>query len=537
MQSNKLSITIMAFLFYLFCFNHVSYALSGSSEWINPIWQHISTEKTVSVYESLSTPQALVSCSSYESFKSFLKEKFENRSTSFSVNLNYNFEFNEVGNIIIMACDEINDEDGYIKGNIYSRLASWSGFNGDVDINFVMVYWTTYEQEQLVTSRVEEIIPQIIIASMNEEEKTKSIHDWIVLNVEYDQTLQKHSAYDALYGDKETVCQGYSLLTIRLLRDVNIESEFVSGEGYSGGTWGAHAWNLIKVCGNWYHMDTTWDDPVTSPPDPDFIRWEYYLLSDTAMSIDHYWIAADYSAAPENFTSCEIANDIDGDGISDAEDNCPNTSNPNQADTDNDGIGDSCDPVDMDIQYLNMVQKVYIAYYLRPADPGGLYWWADQLRRNNGDMSAIIDAYANSEESIRLWGAINSDNIDSVIDDIYLALFDRLADEGGKQFYVDGFNSGRFTPGTIVLNILDGARNNDAQSIANKLRYCNEFVSILDPDGDYQGPYEATYNRLNVQAARDLLAEIKFDTLNITEQRVRQDIIANIALPGDPILN
>jgi endonuclease I len=35
--------------------------------------------------------------------------------------------------------------------------------------------------------------------------------------------------------------------------------------------------------------------------------------------------------------------DFDGDGILNADDNCPNTSNPNQEDTDGDGIGDVCD--------------------------------------------------------------------------------------------------------------------------------------------------------------------------------------------------
>jgi hypothetical protein len=35
--------------------------------------------------------------------------------------------------------------------------------------------------------------------------------------------------------------------------------------------------------------------------------------------------------------------DSDGDGINDPNDNCPNVSNPDQSDTDNDGIGDACD--------------------------------------------------------------------------------------------------------------------------------------------------------------------------------------------------
>ncbi|MDL0432177.1 thrombospondin type 3 repeat-containing protein [Marinobacter sp. TBZ242] len=44
--------------------------------------------------------------------------------------------------------------------------------------------------------------------------------------------------------------------------------------------------------------------------------------------------------------ACEDTNDRDGDGVPDSEDNCPDTANASQTDTDGDGIGDACDPVD-----------------------------------------------------------------------------------------------------------------------------------------------------------------------------------------------
>lgn len=38
--------------------------------------------------------------------------------------------------------------------------------------------------------------------------------------------------------------------------------------------------------------------------------------------------------------------DSDGDGVADNDDNCPQNGNPNQLDTDNDGLGNLCDPDD-----------------------------------------------------------------------------------------------------------------------------------------------------------------------------------------------
>jgi hypothetical protein len=179
--------------------------------------------------------------------------------------------------------------------------------------------------------------------------------------------------------------------------------------------------------------------------------------------------------------------------------------------------------------YFETVNEVYIAYYQRPADPGGLYYWAQRLNAVQGNLTEIIDAFANSEESLRLYGPINSDTIDDVIDDIYFALFNRAPDEAGKAFYVNGFNDGDFTPGSIVLDILNGAQGNDLLAIENKLEYANFFIQVLDPDGDFIGPYAYDYEISDEQEARDLLAEITYDpasrkTLNMVEEDVIQYI-------------
>lgn len=51
---------------------------------------------------------------------------------------------------------------------------------------------------------------------------------------------------------------------------------------------------------------------------------------------------------PDLDPNCNPGHDSDGDGVSDAADNCPLVPNADQADADGDGIGDACDEPTID---------------------------------------------------------------------------------------------------------------------------------------------------------------------------------------------
>jgi len=136
--------------------------------------------------------------------------------------------------------------------------------------------------------------------------------------------------------------------------------------------------------------------------------------------------------------------------------------------------------------YLDTVQKLYIAYYQRPADPEGLIYWADRM--DKGGAEGMIDAFANSPEAEGLYGNIDKSTIDTVIDSIYQALFNRFADAEGKAYYTDNYIHGTFTTGTICLNILNGATDTtlykDLTTINNKLAAANLFTKTIDTEFD-----------------------------------------------------
>lgn len=132
------------------------------------------------------------------------------------------------------------------------------------------------------------------------------------------------------------------------------------------------------------------------------------------------------------------------------------------------------------VDYFDAVQRIYIAFYQRPADPGGMKYWAARIEAADGDVTTVIDAFANSREATSLYGEITKDVIGDVIEKIYLAVFGRAADMAGKVYYEAEFAKGSISAGNIALAILSAARNQDKTAIANKVAVANEFTQKVD---------------------------------------------------------
>ena len=193
--------------------------------------------------------------------------------------------------------------------------------------------------------------------------------------------------------------------------------------------------------------------------------------------------------------------------------------------------------------YFETVQSIFIAYYQRPADASGLRYWSERLVANGGDVNELINAFANSPESVALYGPINNATIGNVVDSMYLGMFGRLPDAAGKAFYVAGFIAGTFTAGTIALNILDGATGSDAVAIQNKIFASNEFTQIQDGrtyaalDFGLGTVFNATYaGTADAAAARAWLAPVLSSPTTVPSvQQTFTFIKGTIANAGDPI--
>ena len=81
------------------------------------------------------------------------------------------------------------------------------------------------------------------------------------------------------------VCDGYATTTQLLLTIAGLDCITIRGVAASSLGSEGHAWNIIKIDGIHYHLDTTWDDPV--PDTKGFVRYDYFNLTDDEISEDH----------------------------------------------------------------------------------------------------------------------------------------------------------------------------------------------------------------------------------------------------------
>lgn len=194
----------------------------------------------------------------------------------------YKGETSSLKSLLNKAVTGALDADVYTKYVVDSYSFSWRGTGTSATVTVRFVFRETAEQTTYVNNRVKQVVKDIITPGMNDHGKIKAIHDWIVLHLKYDTKLRKYTAYDGIKTG-EAVCQGYALLAYKLLQQAGIHNLIV--EGTAGDQ--LHAWNLVKLQGNWYHMDTTWDDPT--PDQSGRVHYNYYLRTDKQMRKDHTW--------------------------------------------------------------------------------------------------------------------------------------------------------------------------------------------------------------------------------------------------------
>ena len=143
-----------------------------------------------------------------------------------------------------------------VKASISGNSNEGYGLNIFYDVS----YLSSLEQEEKVDEEVSNLLKSLDLSNKTDYQKVKAIYYYICSNVTYDHDnlndesySLKYTAYAALIN-KTAVCQGYASLFYRLALDAGVDTRVISGEAG-----GPHAWNIVKLNGKYYNLDSTWD--------------------------------------------------------------------------------------------------------------------------------------------------------------------------------------------------------------------------------------------------------------------------------------
>ena len=148
-----------------------------------------------------------------------------------------------------------------------------------------------------------DIVAKLIKPDMTDFQKQLILHDYIVNNARYDKENEikdtvpedSHQAYGVLIKGVG-VCDGYSKAMQILLRLSGIDSYLLLAENVDK-TKPGHAWLIVKIDGEHYHLDITWNDPYS--PEGDFLTYDYFNLTDEDIKKDHSMYTWDESLYPK----------------------------------------------------------------------------------------------------------------------------------------------------------------------------------------------------------------------------------------------
>ena len=149
------------------------------------------------------------------------------------------------------------------------------------------------------------VLRNIVSNDMTDAQKLHAIYDWILWRVLYDYEVLdiarlsdavKYESYylesvltdESYYGVCDAMSKAYTLMACI----EGFECVRVIGEAGSSGNRGGHAWNKVKLGGQWYIVDCTWGDAsvqlVAGGAHKEAATHDYLLVTDAMVASNHF---------------------------------------------------------------------------------------------------------------------------------------------------------------------------------------------------------------------------------------------------------
>lgn len=122
--------------------------------------------------------------------------------------------------------------------------------------------------------------------SASDYKKVRYVYKKLIQKVDYNLQSKNNQNIISVFLGKETVCQGYANAMQYLLEQLDVPCVVVTGRAKGG----PHAWNMVKLDGEWYYTDVTWGNSKyhdEEKNDVKYVEYDYLNITTSEMQKDH----------------------------------------------------------------------------------------------------------------------------------------------------------------------------------------------------------------------------------------------------------
>lgn len=146
------------------------------------------------------------------------------------------------------------------------------------------------EYESRLRQEIRKIMASYSVLESSEYEKVVALHDCLAKNIKYEYGSHSETSHSVLGGllKRKTVCEGFAKAFKLLCDEAKVNCIVVSGKATPAGKASEnHAWNIVKLGGNCYHVDVTWDSCAYEKTEQ--VSHSHLNITDSDAAQDHQW--------------------------------------------------------------------------------------------------------------------------------------------------------------------------------------------------------------------------------------------------------
>lgn len=191
--------------------------------------------------------------------------------------------------ILKLVFDSVRADHGglfWVDGYTYTEYSS----GGQVAALEFAPQYTMSREERGETQKAVDAAAERLLGGISSEDpdyqKARFIFDTLARTVEYNPEAENGQNIISVFLQGETVCQGYACGVQYLCELLDMPCTVVTG--MAGGE--AHAWNLVRLDGDYYYMDVTWGNSACQNDGSGrekYVNYSYFAMTSQELGLTH----------------------------------------------------------------------------------------------------------------------------------------------------------------------------------------------------------------------------------------------------------